>query len=300
MFKTASIFTISNSIPVSAALNELLGSLAYAPALASQEKSVGFIPPRGTEHGALVESVASQLILKLMIETRTVPADAVRRKAQEQLDQIETTTGRKPGKKEKREILEDARLTLLPMAFSKFSTVLVWIDRAAGLMILDTTSQARINEAMTHMVKAVDGLAVQRLCTVASPASSMAAWLTTQDDPYHFSVDRECELKAADEPRAVVKYGRHPLDIDEVRQHIDQGKIPVRLALTWSDRVSFVLTDGGQIKKIAFLESVFKGRAQDEKVDAFDADVAIATGELSALIVDLIEALGGKVEDSAE
>lgn len=33
-----------------------------------------------------------------------------------------------------------------------------------------------------------------------------------------FSVDRECELKAADESKAVVRYSRHPLDTGELRK----------------------------------------------------------------------------------
>ena len=75
------------------------------------------------------------------------------------------------------------------------------------------------------------------------------------------------------------------------------GKVPTRLAMTWSDRVSFVLTEAMQLKKIAFLESVFEGSASpaDGKDDNYDADVAIATGELSQLIPDLLEALGGEM-----
>ena len=74
---------------------------------ASQEKSVGWIEPRGHAHGALVEVVAGQWLLKLMLEVKVVPGSVVKRKVQDQLDQIEATTGRKPGKKEKREISED-------------------------------------------------------------------------------------------------------------------------------------------------------------------------------------------------
>ena len=105
-------------------------------------------------------------------------------------------------------------------------------------------------------------------------------------------MDRECELKSADEAKAVVRYARHPLDIDEVRAHIEAGKLPTKLALTWDDRVSFVLTEGLQLKKVAFLDTVFEGQTQDD--GGFDADVAIATGELSQLIPDLIAALGGE------
>jgi recombination associated protein RdgC len=109
-----------------------------------------------------------------------------------------------------------------------------------------------------------------------------------------FTVDRECELKSATEEKAVVRYARHPLDIEEVQAHIDAGKLPTKLALTWDDRVSFMLTEGLQIKKVAFLDTVFEGTKADD--GGFDTDVAIATGELSKLIPDLIEALGGEAE----
>ncbi|MEG0975128.1 MAG: recombination-associated protein RdgC, partial [Comamonas sp.] len=85
---------------------------------------------------------------------------------------------------------------------------------------------------------------------------------------------------------------RHPLDIDEIREHIDQGKLPTKLAMTWDDRVSFVLTEGLQLKKMAFLDVVMEGQSQED--GGFDADVAIATGEFSQLIPELIEALGGE------
>jgi recombination associated protein RdgC len=107
-------------------------------------------------------------------------------------------------------------------------------------------------------------------------------------------VDRECELKAADESRAVVRYARHALDTEEVRQHVATGKLPTRLALTWEGRVSFVLTESLQLKKLAFLEGVFETSGA-ERADGFDADTAIATGELRKLLPDLLEALGGEV-----
>jgi recombination associated protein RdgC len=106
-------------------------------------------------------------------------------------------------------------------------------------------------------------------------------------------VDRECELKAADESKAVVRYTRHALDTDEVKQHIEGGKMPTRLALTWNDRVSLVLTEGMQLKKLGFLDVVFEG-ASTGKDDGFDADVAIATGELQKLLPAMLEALGGE------
>lgn len=281
-----------------AQLEEALDGARFVECGASQEKSVGWVEPRGEAHGPLVEIVGGQWLLKLQIEVKTVPGSVVKRKVQDQLDHIEATTGRKPGKKEKRELTEDARLALLPMAFTKQSSVTVWIDPQAQLLVLDSGSQAKADEVMMGLIKAVDGLAVQLVNTQTSPAAAMSQWLSTHEAPQGFSVDRECELKAADESKAVVRYTRHALDTDEVSQHIAMGKVPTRLALTWNDRVSFVLTEALQLKKVTFLDVVFEGAPAspgDRKDDGFDTDAVIATGELAQLIPDLLEALGGEV-----
>lgn len=246
------------------------------------------------EHGPLLEAVGGQWLLKLMFESKAVPAAVIKRKAAERLAQIEATTGRKPGKKERKEISEDVKLSLLPMAFTKRGAVLVWIDPVANTLVLDAGSQSRADEAVTALVRAIDGLQVLQINTSLSPATAMAHWLTTQEPPAGFSIDRECELKAADESKSMVKYGRHALDIEEVRQHVADGKLPTKLAMTWEGRVSFVLTEGLQLKNLAFLDGVFDGTSQ-EKEDGFDADAAIATGELRKMVPDLLAALGGEM-----
>lgn len=259
----------------------------------SQDKSLGWIEPRGEDHGPLLEVVAGQWILKLMTETRALPASVVKRKVDERVGQIEASTGRKPGKKEIRDLKDDIRLELLPMAFTKQVSTTVWIDRQASLMVVDAGSQARADDVVTLLVQRLPGLALTLLNTQVSPSVAMADWLLNQEAPVGFSVDRECELKAADESKAVVRYTRHALDTDEVKQHIEGGKMPTRLALTWNDRVSLVLTEGLQLKKLAFLDVVFEG-AKAGKDEGFDADVAIATGELQKLLPAMLAALGGE------
>ena len=301
MFKNVMVYRMVSAWTMTQAqLEEALQPARFLACGASQEKSVGWIEPRGEEHGPLVEVVGGHWLLRQMLEVRSVPGAVVKRKVEEQVKQIETNTGRKPGRKEIRDLRDDARMTLLPMAFTKQGSTNVWINPKARLLVLDTGTQARADELMTALVKAIDGLVVQLLDTRTSPAVAMAHWLESQEAPRGFSVDRECELKAPDESKAVVRYTRHALNTDEVRAHIAMGKLPTRLALTWNDRVSFVLTEALQIKKLAFLDVVLEGAPASPTADAkdsgFDTDAAIATGELSGLIPDLLEALGGEMQ----
>jgi len=180
------------------------------------------------------------------------------------------------------------------MAFTKQAQVLLWFDREARLLLIDAASQAGAEAVVTLLVQTLPGLALSLVNTQVSPVAAMSEWLISQEPPAGFSVDRECELKAADESKAVVRYARHPLDTEEVKQYVSEGKLPTRLALTWNERVSFMLTEGLQLKKLAFLEGVFETSSKN-KDDNFDTDVAIATGELQKMLPDVLQALGGEM-----
>lgn len=274
-------------------IEQSLDRFRFVKCAASQERSVGWCEPRGLQHGALVESVGGQLILKFMIESKLLPATVVRRAVEQRMEKIEAVSGRKPGKKQAREIKEEVIRELLPLAFTKEAAVTAWIDPKARLLVIDTTTQARADEVVVSLVRALDQFTVTLVQTHQSPAAAMALWLTERGAPGHFDLDRECELKSTDDMQSSVKYSRHLLDLAEIRQHVEGGKVPTRLAMLWAGRISFVLTDTMQIKKMRFLDGVFEeAGAEDE--DRFDADTAIATGEMAKLIPEMISALGGE------
>jgi len=299
LFKNLIVYRIGPDwAPSPAQVEADLAKSSFVECGATQAISAGWTWPRGTAHGPFIEAVGGQWLLKLMVEQKVLPAAVVKRRTEEMAKHIEQTTGRKPGKRQIREIKEEAVLALLPLAFTKQASMNVWLNPRQRLLMVDASSSARADEVVSQLVKALDGLSITLVQTAQSPAAAMSEWLVTGQPPAAFSVDRECELKSADEMKSVVRYSRHALDIDEVRQHITAGKLPTKLALTWQGRVSFLLTETMQIKKLAFLDGVFEGQGSGKeragKDEAFDADAAIATGELSRLIPDLIDALGGE------
>jgi recombination associated protein RdgC len=70
--------------------------------------------------------------------------------------------------------------------------------------------------------------------------------------------------------------------------------------LTWRDRVSFSLSERGELKKLDFLDLLDKEPAAEAATDEdrFDANFALMTGELVRLLEELVDALGG--EDLAQ
>lgn len=299
MFKNLMLFRIEKSWSKTTAQIEAgLAQMRFRDCGATQEKSIGWSEPRGEKHGMLVESVAGQLILRLTMEAKVLPASVVKRRADEKIEKIEETTGRKVSRMEKKDIREETLLDLLPKAFTRISNTTVWIDPAARLLVIDAAGQTKADEVVAALLRSLDGLVLTQIQTNTAPASQMAAWLLSYEAPGLFDVDRECELKATDDSEGIVRYSKHTLNNEEVRKHIQNGKMVTRLALTWNGRVSFVLNETMQVKKLKFLEGVFDsgGEVATPDEDRFDADVAIVTGELGKLIPELIDALGGEME----
>lgn len=272
-----------------------LQRLAFTPCEPTQELSAGWVPPRGKDNGAMVESVAGQWLLKLAVERKAVPGGAVRAELEARCKAIEAERGRKPGRKEKAEIKDEIVHTFLPRAFSKRSSHVLWLDLEQRSLVIAAGSMKSaepvIKQIVDVMAELQHVLPLAPLSTSLAPATAMAEWLTTRQAPEGFSIDRDLELKKAGEEKSVVRYARHSLELDEIGQHIQEGKLPTQLALTWNDKVSFVLTEQLAIRKIDIrdVDEAPKGE------DGFDADAAIATAELSGLIPELLASLGGEM-----
>ncbi|ESJ25082.1 recombinase RdgC [Cupriavidus sp. HPC(L)] len=271
-----------------------LASHAFYPGTSLEMQTQGWASPR--DNGALVHRVGKQMLLTMRAEKKLLPATVVNQVTKARAAELEEQQGYKPGRKQLRELKEQITEELLPRAFSIRRDTRVWIDPERGWLAIDAASAIKADEVRTLLFKALDPLPLTSLQVNQSPVAAMTGWLADDAAPAGFTVDQEIELQASAESKATVRYVRHPLDAEELRRHIAAGKRCTRLAMTWNDRVSFVLTDALAIKRVAPLDVVkeqIDGTMSDED-ERFDADFALMAGELSAMLGDLTEALGGE------
>jgi recombination associated protein RdgC len=279
------------------ALNEQLSRGAFHPCGSQDPIARGWVSP---QEGELVHTVGGQWLLSLAVEQRLLPASVVNQEVGERAAKLAAEQGYPPGRKTLRDMKERVTEELLPRAFTRLRKTAVWIDREQGWLGVDAASLVKAEEALEHLRHCLDDLPLSLIQTQRSPAAVMADWLVGGDASAGFTIDRDCELKAADEEKAVVRYVRHPLEgkavSEEIRAHIQAGKLPTRLALTWDDRISFILTEKGEIKRLAFLdvlkENVEQGVENADEIH--DAEFALMTGEFTRFIPALLEALGGE------
>jgi len=276
-------------------LEKALEPQSFVPATSNELLRQGWDAPR--PNGGLVHVVNKQMLIMLGTEKKLLPSSVINQVAKAKAAELEEQQGFPPGKKAMKELKERVADELLPRAFTLRSNVWTWIDPVNGWLVVDAASPAKADDVVKLLLKAVDKMPLESLRVQKSPVAVMTGWLEADEAPYGFTIDQDTELRATGESRAAVRYVKHTLDPDDIRRHIAAGKQCTRLAMTWNDRISFVLTESLAIKGIKPLDVIKEGESPTHSDDErFDNDIVLMTGELAKLLGDVVEALGGEAK----
>jgi recombination associated protein RdgC len=277
-------------------LAEAIAHQKFVPCTSMEKDRSGWVAP--FPDGELVHVVNRQYFLKLCTQTKVLPGSVVNKELKARAAALEEQQGFAPGKKATKELKERITDELLAKAFAKDEHMLVWIDPVNGWLVIDAASASKADAVVKLLLKAIDKLPLESLRVQRSPVAVMTGWLESDEAPYNFTMDQDATLKATGESNATVRYQRHSLDPEDMRRHIAAGKQCVRLAMTWNSRVSFVLDESLTIKGIKPLDVIKEGTAitySDQ--ERADNDLMLMSGELSKLLGDLVEAMGGEAKD---
>lgn len=293
-FKNLKIYRLHHIDETAQSLAEKLENFKFKPSGSQDMVSLGWVEPR--EGAGLVYALGSQYLLTLRTEKKLLPASVINQATKIRTRDIEEQQGYKPGRKQTKEIKERITEELLPKAFSIYQDVRIWIDAENNWLVIDSSSITKSDEVLGMLAKAIDPFPLYPLYVEQSPAAAMTGWLIDDEAPDNFSIDQDSELSSTSESRAKVRYVRQSIETEDVRKHVQSGKQATRLALTWADRISFVLTDGLDVKRVTPLDVIRENQEAAAKADddQFDSDFSLMTGELSRLMADLVEALGGE------
>ena len=295
-FKNIFIYRLPEDFRITPATLE--EKLALKPLLSCSgldKQSLGWVSCRGDDR--LIHVADNQILFALGVEQKLLPAAIINRFAKERAADAEAQQGYRVGRKQMKDIKQAVADELLPRAFALQRTTYAWLDLAKGRLVIDAASAAKAEELLEQLGKTVDNFPLQLLHTELSPIAAMTDWLAAENAPAGFTIDRELELRSSDDSKATVRYANHALEGKEILAHISAGKRAARLGMTWNDRISFVLNEHLQIKRLEFLDIIKEesSKVADNDDELFELDFTLMTGELSRLLTDLTEALGGEV-----
>src|SRR5690606_5467093 len=294
MFKNLRTFRLNKSwLLDTEQIQNRLEPHAFVSGSSQDPVSIGWTEPRDGE--GLVYSLNGQILLSVRSEKKLLPATVINQVAKAKARDIEEGQGYRPGRKQMREIKEQVITELMPRASPVHKDTLVWIDPVNHWLVIDTASNAAGDEVMSLLAKTFDLFPAEPLYTELSPAAAMTSWLAADDVPAGFTIDQDSELRSTSESRAVVKYVRHTIGSEEAQRHIQAGKQVTRLALTWNDKISFVLDDGLTLKRVTPLDVLTeKSSAVESEAELFESNFTLMTSEYAAMFNALLEALGGE------
>ncbi len=257
--------------------------------------SRGFISPIGRGEQALSHRVAEALLLTLGSEDKLLPGSVVTAKVAEKLDHIRESEGRNPGGRERKRIKDEVLADLLPRAFARPSRCSGYLDLGLGWCVIDTSSRKAAETFVTAIREALGSFPAVPVNAETSPRALMTSWIDGEPMPDGLVLGDECELRDPVDSGAVIKASRQELSADEIREHLACGKQAFRVALTFEDRISFVLCEDVSIRKLKFLEASTEALEQGERDtqrDEVDAVFALMSLELRRLLQRLEEVLG--------
>jgi len=292
-FKNLVVYRLNQWNETSASLAEKLSLKSLQPCAGMDMQSRGWVAPKG-EDEPIVHTLGPQMMISLGVEKKLLPTTVINQFAKARAAEIEEQQGYKPGRKQMKEIKEAVTDELLPRAFVISRKTYIWIDPVDQLLVVDAANISKADEVIEMLHKTIDGISLSFIKTQVAPTAAMTAWLGGNDLLANFTIDQDCELRGRGDAAATVRYVRHTLDDDEVKKHIKSGKEVTKLGLTWDDKISLVLHDNLQLKRISPLDIIKEQEKVDDHEDTFDTDFAIMTGELKKLLPAIFDALGGE------
>ncbi|WP_304526836.1 recombination-associated protein RdgC [Halomonas sp. I5-271120] len=308
--KNATTYCLFSDIPDTPALAEMLEESPSRRCQFGEEKHIGFRPPVAGEDYALE---ANRLCMFSVELTKVVlPAKVVKRETDLKIAEAEEKHDRKLADAEKREIKETVRAHLLSQSHQVSEQVDVWCDRERSLLVIDASSEKKIEDILNTLRATLGTLRVVPLATQESAAEALTRWLGQgRPDPAHWQFSGSCkmvgredsstvtfdkaqlafETEAPDAGEDIGKMGPTP----EVEACLDQGRICTEARFGVEEVGEFVLTNGLVLKSIKPWAETPKADTddlQEAKRLNYEAQCVVTYGLIAHVIDELRTYLG--------
>ena len=290
-FSQCTIFRPSE-IPNAAVLADALAGASFAPCGGLDWFAEGFTAPQSFTP-ELVFQAEKTMGIVLKRKEKVLPGSVIQQAVDERVARIEQQECRSVGRKERQELKEQVTDELLPRAFVRAThTRALFAD---GMLLVDSAAASKAENLLAKLREALGGLKVQLAHTRQTPSALMTEWLLRGEAAGRFELDDIASLQGAGDVSPEIRIKRQDLTAEEVAGHVRCGKTVSELGLVWDERVAFVLTSEFTLKRIQYLDVLQEAAENhgDNAADLAAASQVIVSANLSALIGELVELMGG-------
>jgi recombination associated protein RdgC len=291
-FKNIQLFGLVDGFTLdSAELSEALSSKPLREVGALEIETSGFASPYSRADERLVHTIGKSHLFRLGAHKKILPGSVVNEEIAKKVDSIKAKEAREVGRKERMRLKDDVLTELLPRAFSQPSSTDAYIDGKNGWLIVDAGARKKAETLTEELRKTLGSMKLVAAPDIASLRSVMTTWLKDDALPDGFGFGDEIDLKDEAGDGSIARCRKQDLSAGEVREHLKAGKEVTALALNFGDRLSFVLTEQGGLKKLKFQDVVQEaiGNNNDGLEAELDARFALMQLEIEQLLKVLLK-----------
>ncbi|MDC8829990.1 recombination-associated protein RdgC [Alteromonas gilva] len=276
------------------ALQTALSEHSFRPCGSQESASMGFVSPlhSADQHTLLFHQTQLRYWITLKKQERLLPTSVVNSELADKVAQIEAETGSPVGKKAQSDLKQEIITRLLPQAFLKNTYTHGFISISDNLVVVDASADGKAEAFLAMVRKALGSLPVVPLVK-HSLQSELTHWLTARP-PARIELLEEAEFKSTDDVGSIIRCKNQPLDSDEIKLHLDAGKLVQKVAFEFDETLEAIIQEDGAVKRIKFTDRI-KEETQDIPKDQvaarLDAEFSLMSAELCLFVNFLSEAL---------
>jgi recombination associated protein RdgC len=241
---------------------------------------------------SFVLKASGAYLMTLVVEEKDIPSSVVNEELKNRSKEIEKREGRKLKKKEKDDLKDNIIAKMKPHAFVKTKRIQGYLDLTNKKLVVNTSS-AKVGDLFTSFLRdTIEKLPIAIYGQEIDIAHKLTQYLREEKDPEKFAFGYECNLKSMDAEGAKITAKNQELFTDEIKNHIESGKVITDVELTWQERIRFKVDNTFKIKSIKPLDIVQQTISDDlgESVDEYAMMVAnytVMVEDFNEILLDL-------------
>lgn len=284
----------ADALPAAEELAEKLEEKAFVPCGPHATESIGWVAPAHGVHESLVHTAMDRHLICIQIESKVLPASVVRDFVEDEVEELQTQQSRKLRAAERQEIKERVTLELLPRAFTRTKRIHALIDHKAGWILINASSPRQAETLTGFLRETIGTLPITPILSKSPPHAAFGRWLAGEEPGFNFTLANNCELREPGDGGAVVRVTNFELLSPEVQQHLQGGLNAVKVGVNWDEKIELQLADDLIMRRLRFSETLEIDDGDDDLAARFDADFALMSETLLALVDSTMGALGGE------
>jgi recombination associated protein RdgC len=283
-------------------VEERLHDQAFKPCSSQEPSTLGWVKPLGQQGSELIHTNNGCIMVCSQRQDKVLPAAVVKDALEEKILSIREDEDRVPSRKERVDLKEQLVFEMLPRAFVKSRRQYTYIDPKNGWLIVDSGSHSRAEELIVLLRESLGSVPVIPVAPKNTAYHTMTHWLQSTA-PKGFELGGECELIDSADESAVIRCKNQNLQSKEILNHIDSGMLVKKLAMSWADKVEFLVDEQLTVKRLRFSDLIMERADEvhtDTAAEQFDVNFSIMNAELANFIPALLEAFGGEDTSALE